>query len=218
MKEISLLGHKSRCFDIKHDDEYSAFVSASEDGNAIIWSTETNKLVHRLVHNKEAEVLRAGFCDFRGKSVYTCGADGKVYIWDCNDKCDKIQTLDHGDRQIYGFEQLKSQENVGITAADELVCLWDINEGKVLSSFGFGQDTSSVGYGGPRNPDLLVYVFDLKVSPTNSSVVMTACSDSRVAIVDIRESSRPAITNVYQLPAHPTGVRQLRILLVVVIN
>lgn len=62
----SLVGHKSRCFDVCFDRESDHLLSGSEDGSAKLWSVPcasspgraSPRLLHSLPHSKEAEVLR----------------------------------------------------------------------------------------------------------------------------------------------------------------
>lgn len=63
----SLVGHTSRCFDVCYNRDSSCILSGGEDGTAKMWTvpsagaqgyTASPKLLHSLLHNKEAEVLR----------------------------------------------------------------------------------------------------------------------------------------------------------------
>ena len=129
----SLLGHKSRCFDVRICEKEQLILSASEDGTARLFDMQSKKSLYTFKHNKKAEVLRAGFLNDNGTLIATCGADGKAIVWACSGdeedddrarsrykKFEQVCILDHGEDQIYACEtlqvqvkQVQSQSHVG---------------------------------------------------------------------------------------------------------
>lgn len=93
-----------------------------------------------------------------------------------------------------------------LTAAENYVDLWDIKDGVFQSigkrtyehyqSTGYstenndGSAGSNSVFGGPRNPDMIAYVFDVKIAPPNSTrsndVAAVALSDGMYACTSIQ--------------------------------
>jgi WD40 repeat protein len=208
--QCSYLGHKGRCFDVRVSPCCKSFITASEDGTAKIWDTGSRKCSTTLKHNNKAEVLRAAHLS---NHVYcTGGSDGKVIIWmhsieaqGVQPKLCRIQTLNHRseESQIYACESFNNGTQV-VTAADNHLYLWDIETGSnnnnniqddsdCIQSWNFGalsSVNSESAFGGARNVDHEVYVFDAKVSPSLSSTIGVALSDASIRLLDTRQSTQ----------------------------
>ncbi len=205
----SFLGHKGRCFDTRLSHDYNSFISASEDGCAKIWSLQNKKCLFTLKHNDKCEVLRSAFVT--DTIVCTGGSDGKVIIWKRNESDNlfvKSRSLMHNsaESQIYACEPVPSQDSGRlITAADCQLFMWDLEStnDRCVQSWSFDsldQDAiNSVPFGGPRNEQNEVYVFDAKVSPTVSSCVAVALSDSSIRLLDTREGPDRAVVSTMPL-------------------
>ena len=113
--ESSLIGHKSRSFDVRWTKISSVEAShlvltASEDGTAKLWDAANRSCLFTFKHSIDCEVLRVAFLDLEGARVVTCGADGKAIIWGLKTtgagrrKYEQVCALDHGDAQIYACE------------------------------------------------------------------------------------------------------------------
>eukprot|EP01041_Mallomonas_annulata_P010655 gene10655-22241_t len=203
---FSLLGHKGKCFDVRKSSNSDWIISASEDGTARLWSLEKRRTISTFTHNTSSEVLRASFLDSENFVVCTCGSDGNAKIWksQCGainsngtPKFSTIATLPHGDTQIYACESLETTKM--LTAAENELYIWDISnefqsiEKRSYQSIQSGiksSDTSSTKiFGGPRNPDMLAYIFDAKIAPQTSistGILSIALSDGTVRLVDTR--------------------------------
>jgi WD40 repeat protein len=216
--QCSYLGHKGRCFDVRVSPNSNSFITASEDGTAKIWNLESRKCVTTLKHNNKAEVLRAAFLSH---NVYcTGGSDGKVIVWmhsiekqgDPPRLC-KIQTLNHRseESQIYACEPFNRDTQI-VTAADNHLYLWDIettnsnsnvlNDSYCVQSWNFGALSAGNGasaFGGARNVDNEVYVFDAKVSPSMLSTIGVALSDASIRLLDTRQSTQLAALQTISL-------------------
>jgi hypothetical protein len=187
------------CSTLKHNKESevlrAAFLNATSsliatcgaDGRAIIWksfiynSSDVSKNVEGIASSNEIE----------------------------KNRMKKEAILPHGPTQIYACESLKISDGASclfMTAADSSVYLWEVNScvGNSTSSPahvwtvdsnssnnvspvntpGDGQEGS--GFGGPRNPDNLTYIFDAKVNPTQGNVIALALSDGNIRQIDIR--------------------------------
>ena len=187
------------CATLKHNKESEvlrvAFLNATStliatcgaDGRAILWkssnydSTDVNTNVEGIASSNEVE----------------------------KNRMKKEAILPHGPTQIYACESLNISDGASslfMTAADSSVFLWDANScfGNAsttpahvwtvdsnssnnvspVNTPGDGQEGS--GYGGPRNPDNQIYIFDAKVNPTQSNVIALALSDGNVRQIDIR--------------------------------
>jgi WD40 repeat protein len=210
-----LLGHKGRTFDARFSLDHHTLLTACEDGAAALWNLSTRSIQSVLWHNKETEVLRAAFLGPSNMHIVTCGADGTAIIWDSQSdhtgdhpsssngrksvKYSKRCMMSHGQAQIYACEVPKGGSML-ITAADSELFQWDITAGNVespirkwdvsaaLSNSASDIDSNSdrISYGGPRNPDHQVFIFDAKISPSNQSVVSVALSDGTVRQIDLR--------------------------------
>lgn len=96
--------------------------------------------------------------------VLTCGADGMMYLWAINhDKIDKIQEYPHGDTQIYGCEVIDRRV---YTAADDQLHLWDLEQ-NIKTSWSARKATDTAAYGGVRNPENKLFIFDIKTLDSN---------------------------------------------------
>lgn len=232
----SLLGHKSRCFDVKvlKYQESTYILSSSEDGTAILWSlSETNlskKPIFIFKPTGDTEVLRSTFIGNTIERICTCGSDGNITIWrqEVTSKASTISykieaTLSHGiESQIYACES--SVCGSLITAADNCILVWKVGswseapirysfadpftclletprinevEGtltyEILNTHKFTSDNSAevhnenVPFGGSRNADGHLLIFDVKVNPVSTHGVWLALatSSSQVYAIDI---------------------------------
>lgn len=186
----TLLGHKGRSFDVRISRGGDGLVSASEDGTCKVWNLSNGKCSHTVVHNKEAEVLRSNFLG--NHRICTSGSDGNAIIWRPSEDAAKLErehVLEHGeDSQIYVCET--SDERL-LVAADDFMVLWDLETLERAQEFRFtdlaeNNSGSTTAFGGHRNPDNQVFVFDAKFNPSDRSVVSVALSDSTTRIVDTR--------------------------------
>lgn len=187
------------CSTLKHNKESevlrAAFLNATStliatcgaDGRAIIWkssnydSPDVNENVEGTVSRNEIEKNR-----MRKEAI-----------------------LSHGPTQIYACESLNISDGASclfMTAADSSVYLWDVNScfGNSSNSPAHvwtvdsnssnnvspvntpGDSQEGSGFGGPRNPDNQIYIFDAKVNPAQSNVIALALSDGNIRQIDIR--------------------------------
>lgn len=219
---FSLIGHKSRCFDVKVSENRDFLLSSSEDGTAILWNLERRKVLFQFKHNLDFEVLRANFVEDILK-ICTCASDGVMLLWElqrdsAKKNCDHLQysilySFGHGDSQIYACEVIKNESGKAmtiLTAADDCIHVWNLSQehsetGSPMSSVRFpfvpideatasrsdseGESDSGPAFGGPRNPDNKVYVFDAKSSPVRGTVIAVALSDGTLRVIDIATSA-----------------------------
>lgn len=207
----SLLGHTAKSFNVKFSRNGADILSASEDSTAKLWNAAAKRKVFSFQHDKNAEVLRIAFADDNNSKICTCSADGTAILWGYDIATpEKIAyvplcTLPHGDAQIYACEILQHASSDGIsnsiiTAADDCLYQWNLETYSVINTWRFSQsnvyingnsesgaDNEGLQYGGPRNPDNMIYIFDAKVATQNS--VAVALSDGSVACIDNRSSS-----------------------------
>lgn len=229
----TFIGHKQRIFHLCKTADGRSMISASEDGTCKVWDLASRKCSATLVHNRDAEVLRATFFPDE-RTICTGGSDGAVCVWQRSSLDDaaaynKLAHLDHGeDAQIYACEPVASSENDGgielLTAADNRIFIWDIqrserpsavydfhriqsfdvpNESKSSNSqsspTSIDADPSQQGaasagiqpFGGERNPDDLVFVFDVKMCPVHTNIISAAMSDATIRLIDVRMRQQP---------------------------
>ena len=198
-----MLNSSQACATLRHNKESEvlrvAFLNKTStliatcgaDGRAILWkssnydSADVNTNVEGIASSNEVE----------------------------KNRMKKEAILPHGPTQIYACESLNISDGASslfMTAADSSVFLWDAN-----SCFGNASPTPAhvwtvdsnssnnvspvntpgdvpgdgqegSGYGGPRNPDNQIFIFDAKVHPIQSNIIALALSDGNVRQIDIR--------------------------------
>jgi hypothetical protein len=186
------------CSTLKHNKESevlrAAFLNATSsliatcgaDGRAIIWKNSNH-----------------------GNSDVNANVEGIAISEVEKNRMKKEAVLPHGPTQIYACESFNISDGATclfMTAADSSVYLWDVNScvGNSSSSPAHvwtvdsnssnnvspvntpadGQEGS--GFGGPRNPDNQIYIFDAKVNPMQGNVIALALSDGNIRQIDIR--------------------------------
>lgn len=168
-----LLGHKGRCFDIRVDGSGEYAVSASEDGTSRVFHLDSKACRSTLLHNKDAEVLRAAFVPSSSSHrIVTCGSDSKAILWTADDefKFEKTYQLVHLADQIYTCELIPHRHSSLLTAADECLYIWDLERrvDEPLSCVPMSPINSTQPFGGHRNPESKAFIFDGKFAPNNS--------------------------------------------------
>ena len=188
----SFIGHKERAFDVRYSSANSQVISACEDGFCRVWNSGTGKCTHTILHNKKAEVLRSAFLQFEdGRGLCTCGSDGNAIIWkesQVDAKMNKLHVLKHGDEaQIYVCESVPERSDL-VIAAENMLILWDLVAlDRPSRTYHFNTiHANEVSFGGHRNPENNVFVFDAKVNPVSDSIIGAALSDATIRLLDTR--------------------------------
>ena len=168
-----LIGHTGRCFDVRVDDSGAYALSASEDGTSRVFHITSRTCKATLLHNREAEVLRAAFLPHSSsRRAVTCGSDGRAVIWsDHEDFCFKqTAQLAHNAEQIYSCELVPHHKSSLLTAADECLYIWDLDKSvdEPLTRISMISVPSSQPFGGLRNPENKAFIFDCKFAPNNA--------------------------------------------------
>lgn len=150
-------------------------------------------------------MLRAAFLS-DSNFICTSGADGYVRIWGKTHSDAPMSTLSilkelhHGEEQVYVCEP--SKHSSVLTAASNSVYLWDLSSTSPLKSTSCETKcfvATQNNFGGPRNPDMLAFVFDAKLRPCTDSIhAAVALSDGLFCIC-----IRFIIFNVHQIHAFP---------------
>lgn len=201
-----LLGHKSRCFDVRVDFSGSRLVSSSEDGTTKLWDLNKRKVLCTLTHDVAAEVLRSVFLSSID-GIVTCGSNGRCIVWTPSSKNKyerKIELLHDAD-QLYVCELLPREARAQLlTAADELLYMWNLDSpAEPLCKCSF-EATTDAAFGGPRNPDNKVYIFDAKLASHMGAetIFAVALSDGSVRIQDLRQLEAPGVSIIPQGKTH----------------
>ena len=144
----------------------------------------------------------------------------------------KQAVLSHGAAQIYAcecFDITSSSSAMFLTAADSSVYLWDVdncvasrptstpshvwtldpnsnnNSSSVSPVNAPGEENSTNNnFGGPRNPNNDVFIFDAKINPRSGNVIALALSDGNIRQIDIR-SPYFATSNKTTTPFTPSS-------------
>lgn len=193
----TLLGHQSRCFDVRFNFDSQLFISSSEDGSSKLWNLQQKKCLNTLIHNKEAEVLRSCFLNKSNSLICTGGSDATAIIWKKEgNKYNKVEKLKHTDEsQVYVCESFchplnQFTDSLLLTAADNKLYIWDC-EGNLqqpyIWTFESTESDPSARFGGARNEQNLAFIFDAKICPLSEDLICVALSDSTIRLVDKRE-------------------------------
>jgi hypothetical protein len=181
------------------------YATCGADGFAMIWktyydtdvSTEASK-----VSDKSVEASKGGSAQVVSSNTAVSNQTGKRRL-------KKEITLTHGVAQIYAcesFDVSNDSSSAFMTAADSSVYLWDLNTQNFKASENTtshvwtvtaesdsrssspSSDSGGQGYGGPRNPDNDIYIFDAKINPRQQNVIGLALSDGNIRQIDIRSA------------------------------
>ena len=196
----------------------SLITTCGADGKAIIWEySEDNSASHDASTQLKTS-----------SSTIHCNVNQ-------DKKCLRKQAmLSHGEAQIYACECLdvdNTTSHMFMTAAESSVYLWDINESvsaKLSSTpthiWTVNKNSSNChqknsgdahgddgGFGGPRNPQNQIYIFDAKINPKSGNNIALALSDGNIQQVDIRTptlvSSNEVATQFFSVMNNSTGNR-----------
>lgn len=202
------------------------------DGFATVWktfydgdaSTETPKLPDKS--GESSNGVSAQVASASGTSVVS-NQTGKRRL-------KKEIALTHGVAQIYAcecFDVNNEGNSAFMTAADSSVYLWDLNaqikandnsSSHVWTVMADSDDTTpstspssgsgTQGYGGPRNPDNEIYIFDAKINPHHQNIIALALSDGNIRQIDIRTAGfiNSASTSAPFAPLQNTNTSQSR--------
>lgn len=179
------------------------------DGFAMIWKTYYDSDVSSeatKVSDKSVEASNGG-------SAQVVSSNSAVSTAVSNQtgkrRLKKEITLTHGAAQIYAcesFDVSNDSSSAFMTAADSSVYLWDLNAQNFKASENTSShvwtvsaesdsrssspssDSGGQGYGGPRNPDNDIYIFDAKINPQQQNVIGLALSDGNIRQIDIRSA------------------------------
>ncbi|QDZ25286.1 hypothetical protein HOP50_16g78340 [Chloropicon primus] len=193
----------------KRDEEgASSFVliaTGSEDKTVRLWRSEgldrKIKLLHVLKAHDE-ECLSVSWSD-DGKTLASCGADNTVVLWSVDaDALDdapprvagRLVHKDHVYKAIFKTGSVigcEGESDVLVTCSGNQILFWGLDEvlrGAEGDGGGTGSqvlltktlDLRGTAYGGPRNPNKLVDVFDIAV---DGNRIVAACSDGTVRIL-----------------------------------
>lgn len=220
----SFIGHKERTFDLRYLSQRGQLLSASEDGTCKIWDVNTCKCSANIVHSRETEVLRTCFLNTPEVGVCTGGSDGNVILWsvdgsDSNGStCEvkKLHVLQHGaEAQIYVCESSSSNSSDLVVAAENFLVVWDLDSLQQSRVYNFRElastngEAQAPGFGGHRNPENNVFVFDGKLCPIQSQVIGVALSDSTIRILDSRAPSNEAYSTIHLARQCESGTEKI---------
>lgn len=208
----SFIGHKGRIFDIRLNQSNNQLLTSSEDSSAKLWDLKSKKIIHSISHDIDTEVLRSSFIDMNDDHNRICTAcsNGKLYLWSLIDEKYQIDnTFDHQGAQIYATEPTVSDGTVVIiTAADNVLYKWDIERSNFNTHWIIENLNANNEFGGPRNPNNDIFIFDAKFS-TNSSIAALGCSDGTIRVLDFRDVAINTKNFCSASESHVTSVRYL---------
>lgn len=203
-----------------------------------LWDSNSRKCNAILKHSKDSEVLRCAFLDSTStcSSIASGGSDGKVVIWKRAEGAEGLRfkkqvTLQHGNEssQVYSCEVSGGSVTTGtgngsgtnecgathmLVAADSQLYYWDMStfkDPRILTFKSLDNATQSTAFGGPRNPDNEVYIFDAKPSSVPHTMA-TVLSDETVRLLDMRCRSSTVLAaalNKHTSLGHPTSVSSI---------
>jgi WD40 repeat protein len=206
----------------------SLICTCGADGRALIWrevSQGKYKISHELEHEgnqiyacerlSESNINNDSISDFKMLTA----TDDKIIIWEINflDIAQPAKIL-----RILAFNTIGSKSQKG--RSDKSSHIHTQTEKDVNGSFHFEQSKRTrlndndetltesrlvieESFGGPRNPDKLAYVFDVKPSHGSLSKLAVALSDSTVRVVDVNEETDEIIVHIASQRSYVTAVK-----------
>lgn len=123
-----LTGHKDGVHALDFSPDGKRIVTASHDGTAAVWETESGKQIHSLVGHQGAVYGAAFSAD--GERVATAGLDGLVLVWDVASG-DLIAMLEGHSQGVMVVESL-ADGSVISGGQDGAVRHWHVGEEKQI--------------------------------------------------------------------------------------
>jgi hypothetical protein len=119
---------------------------------------------------------------FSSSSLLMTAADSSVYLWDINNS-----TNSNPNSSSNSNTNPNSDPNPNPSSDSNLpVHTWTVNANTNASHKNEKETVSSPNFGGPRNPENQVFIFDAKVNPNNKTIIALALSDGTVRQIDVR--------------------------------
>lgn len=147
-------------------------------------------------------------------SLLMTAADSVLYLWDVNnsfnyspDKIFENNKNDSANRLNSKVEENTNNNNtinnntlttsISSTSTknnNAPIHTWTIKTDTIFSQSTKNNSGSlSENFGGPRNPENQIFIFDAKINPCNSNIIAVALSDGTVRQIDIR---LPTVSNI----------------------
>ena len=183
VKHEVLTGHKGEVNVVKFVPNSTYAVSASEDGEIIIWNTYSGTIEKKLAGH--SDVINSIDCSSNGDYIASASNDNTVVIWDLHTE-KKIITL--SDHEIGAGCVSFCPDNKTIATADGNgdIAIWEVVTGKVI---GVINDAHFLG------------VDDISFNVDGSLLISSGAFDNTVKVWDV--SSRALL---HTLNGHTRGV------------
>uniref|UniRef100_A0A7S4NIX0 Anaphase-promoting complex subunit 4 WD40 domain-containing protein n=1 Tax=Guillardia theta TaxID=55529 RepID=A0A7S4NIX0_GUITH len=173
-----LRGHESRVFSCCFSPvDETLLATCSEDNTCRVWDIAHCEQLKIL--RGHAEAIYAVSWSPDGRSVLTAGSDGEIKIWDWR-KGKEIKSLKpKGD--VFAASYVDNGNIV--SAADNVVSLWDLEAGCIIKERTINAETDYVFGGESRNPDKIPWVFCLERDMQRKGFVL-GVSDATIRYLD----------------------------------
>jgi U3 small nucleolar RNA-associated protein 13 len=115
--------HKRGVWAVRFSPADAAFVTASADRTARLWSLKDFACVKTFEGHTNG-VLRAEFLGARGMQLVTSGSDGLVKLWNVRDEqC--VDTMDGHDARVWGLAPRSDGTEIISAGADSVMSFWE---------------------------------------------------------------------------------------------
>lgn len=175
--DSKLDGESSKSLSIEDSKGLTDSSSASKRGNITESNFKSSQQTGRrrirkeaiLPHLKTAQIYACECLDINNSAscMLMTAADSSVYLWDVN-TC------------ISGASSSSNE------STPSHVWTVDSNSSTNVSPVNTPGSEEAVSYGGPRNPDNQVFIFDAKVNPQDYNVIGLALSNGNIRQIDVR--------------------------------
>lgn len=189
-------GHTDRIFSARFSPDGKQLVTASEDTTARIWDRESGKEIRKLTGHIAA--VQSAEYSPDGEWIVTAGRDGRVLLWDARDG-QMIRELINLGKQLPVYRAAFNPSGTMVATAnqDGTVSLIDLTTDQVktitcINSFANNErfELTSNEELGNSVPCHLARVNDVRFSPQNDKLLITASDDQTAVIWNLTNQTR----------------------------
>ena len=149
-----LAGHESNIWDAAYSPDGSLLVTASEDGKARVWDTETGERL--LGFTGHGDSIRSVVFSPDGAFVVTASWDGTAKIWDPLTGEELFTLTGHQDNPnlfrpgtpnfVIGLAISPDGQTLATGASDQMIILWDTATGEEIRTYSFPEKGALINW------------------------------------------------------------------------
>ena len=135
------LAHEGEVWSVQFSADGTRLATASYDGTAGIWDTNSGERLQTLAHEKSVTSVQFSA---DSKRVATASTDDTAGIWDVNNG-ERLQTLAH-EGDVTSVQFSADGTRVATASQDDTAGIWDVNSGERLQSLAHEDGVTSVQF------------------------------------------------------------------------